>query len=95
MSLLVEKKHKDLKFLLRKKLYQHEQVNLMTKKAKETVTYLFKTYMKKPELLTNELQRKIKLYDKKQHEQKKARMIADYIAGMTDRFALSECDRIT
>ena len=35
MSLLVEKKHKDLKFLLRKKLYQHEQVNLMTKKAKE------------------------------------------------------------
>ena len=67
----------------------------MTKKAKETVTYLFKTYMKKPELLTNELQRKIKLYDKKQHEQKKARMIADYIAGMTDRFALSECDRIT
>ena len=95
MSLLVEKKHKDLKFLLRKKLYQHEQVNLMTKKAKETVTYLFKNYMKKPELLTNELQRKIKLYDKKQHEQKKARMIADYIAGMTDRFALSECDRIT
>ena len=44
----------------------------------------------KGEALVNRL-----LYDKKQHEQKKARMIADYIAGMTDRFALSECDRIT
>ena len=66
----------------------------MTKKAKETVEYLFNVYMKKPEFLTNELQRKIKLFDIKQQEQKKARMIADYIAGMTDRFALSEYKRI-
>ena len=50
--------------------------------------------MKNPSFLTNELYTKIKKNTKNKHEKEKARIVADYIAGMTDRFALSEYKRI-
>ena len=95
MGEFIEKKHNDLKRILRKELYEHEQVKLMTEQAKKTIQYLFDTYMKNPILLTDELQERIKENMKSKNERKKARMIADYIAGMTDRFALSEYKRIS
>ena len=91
MSKFSEKKHNDLKRILRKELYEHEQVRRMTKQAKKTIQYLFNAYMKNPSFLTNELYTKI---TKNKHEKEKARIVADYIAGMTDRFALSEYKRI-
>ena len=91
MSKFSEKKHNDLKRILRKELYEHEQVRCMTKQAKKTIQYLFNAYMKNPSFLTNELYTKI---TKNKHEKEKARIVADYIAGMTDRFALSEYKRI-
>ena len=66
----------------------------MTKQAKKTIQYLFNAYMKNPSFLTNELYTKIKKNTKNKHEKEKARIVADYIAGMTDRFALSEYKRI-
>ena len=95
MGEFIEKKHNDLKRILRKELYEHEQVKLMTEQAKKTIQYLFDAYMKNPILLTDELQERIKENMKSKNERKKARMIADYIAGMTDRFALSEYKRIS
>ncbi len=95
MGEFIEKKHNDLKRILRKELYEHEQVQLMTEQAKKTIQYLFDAYMKNPILLTDELQERIKENMKSKNERKKARMIADYIAGMTDRFALSEYKRIS
>ena len=95
MGEFIEKKHNDLKRILRKELYEHEQVQLMTEQAKKTIQHLFDAYMKNPILLTDELQERIKENMKSKNERKKARMIADYIAGMTDRFALSEYKRIS
>ena len=90
MSKFSEKKHNDLKRILRKELYEHEQVRRMTKQAKKTIQYLFNAYMKNPSFLTNELYTKIKKNNKNKRDKEKARIVADYIAGMTDRFALEE-----
>ena len=94
MSQTTEKEHNNLKKILRKNLYQHEQVNLMSQRATETVKYLFNIYMEQPIFLTDELHMKITKDSRIKDAQKKARIIADYIAGMTDRFALSEYKRI-
>ena len=95
MSESVEKKHNALKRILRKELYEHEKVNAMTSKAKETIHYLFNTYMKGSMFTTNELQEKIERNPENKNETKKARIIADYIAGMTDRYALLEYKRLS
>jgi len=95
MSQTTEKEHNNLKKILRKNLYQHEQVNLMSQRATETVKYLFNIYMEQPIFLTDELHMKITKDSQTKDEQRKARIIADYIAGMTDRFALSEYKRIS
>ena len=95
MSQTTEKEHNNLKKILRKNLYQHEQVNLMSQRATKTVKYLFNIYMEQPIFLTDELHMKITKDSRIKDEQKKARIIADYIAGMTDRFALSEYKRIS
>ena len=95
MSQTTEKEHNNLKKILRKNLYQHEQVNLMSQRATETVKYLFNIYMEQPIFLTDELHMKITKGSRIKDEQRKARIIADYIAGMTDRFALSEYKRIS
>ena len=95
MSQTTEKEHNNLKKILRKNLYQHEQVNLMSQRATETVKYLFNIYMEQPIFLTDELHMKITKDSRIKNEQRKARIIADYIAGMTDRFALSEYKRIS
>ena len=95
MSESVEKKHNGLKRILRKELYEHEKVNAMTSKAKATIQYLFNAYMKDSIFLTNELQEKIERNSEGKNEKKKARIIADYIAGMTDRYALLEQNRLS
>ena len=51
--------------------------------------------MNNPELLTNEIQIAIKTELEKNDKLKVARLIADYVAGMTDRFAFSEYERIS
>ena len=94
MSKFSENKHNNLKRILRKELYEHEQVQRMTQQAKATIKYLFDSYMKNPNFLTSELYKKIKKNIKSNNEKENARIVADYIAGMTDRFALSEYKRI-
>ena len=94
MSKETESMHKALKKHLRDNLYQHERVISMAEHAKETVSYLYNAYMNKPELLTNEIQI-IMENNVKKDDQIIARQIADYIAGMTDRFAFSEFERIS
>lgn len=95
MSEKTESMHKVLKKFLRDNLYRHEHVNNMTEQAKETVDYLFNAYMNKPELLTDKIQKLIHANSEKAGNLKVARLIADYIAGMTDRFAFSERERIS
>ncbi len=71
-----------LKQFLRKNLYQHYKVNRMSAKATRIVRELFAAFYENTGLMPNEFQ----VYA----ETDKARAVADYIAGMTDRFAIRE-----
>jgi len=78
----VAAKNLKLKQFLRKNLYHHYRVNRMSAKAARIVRELFAAFFENPGLLPNEFQ----VYA----ETDKARAVADYIAGMTDRFAIRE-----
>jgi len=71
-----------LKQFLRKNLYHHYKVNRMSAKAARIVRELFTAFFENTGLLPDEFQ----VYA----ELDKARAVADYIAGMTDRFAIRE-----
>ena len=92
MSDSTREMHLALKKYLRKNLYQHERVKLMADNAKDVIVKLFNAYINNTELLSDEAQQEIKNKDDKLVV---ARIIADYIAGMTDRFAFAELERIT
>ncbi len=78
----------ELKRFLRKNLYQHYQVNRMTSKARRIVTDLFGIFLSGPQLLPPDYQ----VGGDDVPEQ--ARKVADYIAGMTDRYAMREYRRL-
>ena len=71
-----------LKRFLLENLYRHHRVIRMTTKARRIVRELFIAYRNEPRLLSTEYRRT--------DPTAQARAIADYIAGMTDRFAIKE-----
>lgn len=77
----------ELKAFLLKNMYRHYRVIRMQEKARIIVTGLFTTYMATPEQLPDWIQERI-------DGESKARVICDYIAGMTDRFATEEHQRL-
>lgn len=82
----------EIKRFLRDHLYQHFRVYRMTVKARRIIQGLFDAFMNDPLLLPHDmLERKtLKQLDHLQL----ARRVADYIAGMTDRYAIREYERI-
>lgn len=80
-----------LKRFLRDNLYQHYQVNRMTSKARRIVVELFDAFMDEPALLPPAYQVALSPAAAKALQ---ARKIADYIAGMTDRYAMREHRRL-
>ncbi|HEY5703775.1 MAG TPA: deoxyguanosinetriphosphate triphosphohydrolase [Gammaproteobacteria bacterium] len=86
--------HLQLKQFLRRELYQHHRVEKMTSLAKEKVRVLFAEYMQRPGLLPEDVQLRIKQSSGSGASMEAARITADYIAGMTDRFAIAEFERI-
>ncbi|MET3119867.1 dGTPase [Undibacterium sp. GrIS 1.8] len=88
-----------LKQFLHHNLYRHYMVNRMASKARRVVTDLFNAMMEEPILLPPDYQ--IKLAEKnplqdgeQRNDLQQARKIADYIAGMTDRYAMLEHRRL-
>jgi len=75
-----------LKKFLFENMYRHYKLNRMTSKAKRVATELFTLLIKEPECLPAEWC----LLGGTENSQQTARTVADYIAGMTDRFALDE-----
>jgi dGTPase len=67
-------------------VYMHEKVKMMTFKARRVVKKLFEQYMEYPESMPPEWNRMVTDKDVRF----KAQVISDYIAGMTDRYALKE-----
>lgn len=78
-----------LKAFLFKHMWRHYKVNRMTSKARRAVKMLFDIFMDEPNLLPHDWQ--AKLTGEKTQD---ARVIGDYVASMTDRYALLEYERI-
>ena len=75
----------ELKRFLFKELYRHPQVNDTTARAKQVISDLFHAYQAAPSEMPEDFASR----------QASHRAIADYIAGMTDRFAIREHERLT
>ncbi|HLW71184.1 MAG TPA: deoxyguanosinetriphosphate triphosphohydrolase [Candidatus Binataceae bacterium] len=75
----------ELKRLMRDRLYRNYRVSRMTAKAGRVLTQLFEAYMSEPRQMPEHV-----LTRAEREGEPIARVVADYIAGMTDRFALDE-----
>jgi len=84
----------ELKRFLRTHMYQHYKVRRMTNKADKVVITLFDAFLDDLQLLPPEYQTKVISQEQKNGIAGRARVVADYIAGMTDRFAISEHVRL-
>jgi len=84
----------ELKQFLRKNLYQHYRVHRMTKKAADVIEALFNAFMDDLQILPTEALDHCNTLREKHGDQGLARGISDYIAGMTDRYAIVEYERI-
>lgn len=82
----ISQQQTELKRFLRKNLYQHYRVNRMGAKAQRIMRELFAVFMHDAGLMPDEFQIRA--------EKDKARAVADYIAGMTDRYAIREYRRL-
>lgn len=83
----MDKKNTELKKFLKKNLYSHHRVIRMADKADRILRALFKVYLKEPKLLPPHVYSEIEAIGTE-------RLICDYIAGMTDRFALDEYKKL-
>ena len=88
------KKHLDLKRFLRENLYRHYRVIRMSHKAGKVIQELFDVFMQDIRLMPPAYREKARQSEKKYAEPGRARIVADYIAGMTDRYAIKEYGRI-
>ena len=66
----------------------------MSAKAARTIRSLFDAFINDSGLLPDETQRQTAVLEERHGTRGKARSVADYIAGMTDRYAISEYQRI-
>ena len=86
--------HLELKRFLRERVYRHYRVLRMTNKAQQIIKSLFAVFMQTPELMPAEFQQAAHRLQEVSGEAGRARAVADYIAGMTDRYAVLEHARI-
>jgi dGTPase len=82
-----------LKIFLREELYKHYKVRRMTAKARRVVRDLFDVFFNDPTLMPDEHEARTRL-ELVKGPAGRARAVADYIAGMTDRYAILEHSRL-
>ena len=86
--------HLELKAFLRQHVYRHYKVLRMTSKARRVLQQLFEGFFKDVSLMPEE-HRDLALQAEAAHGAPgRARVVADYIAGMTDRYAILEHRRL-
>ncbi len=86
-------KNLELKRFLRTNLYRHYRVHRMSTKAARTITALFEAYIDDPRLMPIEAQQHVSQLESLSGRDGRARAVADYVAGMTDRYAIAEYER--
>ena len=94
LSEAVIQQHLELKRFLRERVYRHYRVLRMTNKAQQVVQSLFTAFMAAPELMPPEYQHSAAVAHAQSGDSGRARIVADYIAGMTDRYAVLEHERM-
>ncbi|CAK0749878.1 Deoxyguanosinetriphosphate triphosphohydrolase-like protein [Azospirillaceae bacterium] len=90
----MREQERPLRAFLRERMYQYYLVNRVTSKSKRVVSDLFSLFLNEPNCLPAEWQRELKECDGFLCVERRARLTADYIAGMTDRYALMEYQRL-
>jgi len=83
----MHRRNRELKDFLYAKLYRHTRVVRMAVKSERLVSELFRAYQTEPAMLPPHIQASI-------DERGLERTICDYIAGMTDRFAIEEHQKL-
>ena len=84
----------ELKRFLHKNMYQHYRVRRMNVKAGRIIRALFQVFMEDVRLMPDEHQDKVRVLEEQAGAAGRARGVADYIAGMTDRYVIKEHERI-
>ncbi len=90
MSATVGEQHRALKKFLHTHLYQHERKLEMMSRAQAILRDLYRWYMDDVTLMPEEYAEAADVPD----PASRARVVADYIAGMTDRYAIAEHERL-
>ena len=86
-SEIMQKRNRTLKDFLFTNLYRHYRVQRMSFKAENILSKLFETYMLEPTILPKHIQERL---DSNIPE----RVVCDYIAGMTDRYAIDDHQKL-
>lgn len=79
--------NRQLKDFLYKNLYRHYRVVRMQVKAEKVIRDLFQAYMNEPDMLPEHIKARV-------NGTNLARTVCDYLAGMTDRFAIEEYEKL-
>ncbi|NNM01836.1 MAG: deoxyguanosinetriphosphate triphosphohydrolase [Gammaproteobacteria bacterium] len=90
----VREQHLELKRFLLDGLYRHHRVRRMTTKAARVLTELFEAFHADPALMPGDYAATAAAQESPDGAGGRARVICDYVAGMTDRYAISEHERL-
>jgi dGTPase len=88
----IAEKQKPLRDFLFQRMYRHHKVNRMMSQARRIVRELFGLFIAEPDTLPPPWRQRAQLADKDMV--KRARVVCDYIAGMTDTYAIDEHRRL-
>ena len=94
MSEAMRARHLELKQFLREQVYRHQRVLRMTTKAKRVLSSLFSAFMEEIKLMPAEHRDMALRAEQRDGIAGRARIVADYVAGMTDRYAILEYRRL-
>jgi dGTPase len=87
-------RHRALKAFLGRHLYRHERVLGMTRRARGVLEGLFRCYMNDIRAMPQEHAQRAAAWQAERGDAGRARAVADYVAGMTDRYAISAYRRL-
>ncbi len=89
-SAAVRQRHRGLKTFLFDNFYRHPRVLRIESKSEQVIRTLFRLYSANPDILPKNTRQRIK-----DRIDPPPRVICDYVAGMTDRFAIEEYEKLT
>lgn len=94
LSDTTQEEHRELMRFLRERVYRHYKVLRMTTKARRVIQELFGAFMADIQLMPPEHQELATRGESAHGADGRARAVADYVAGMTDRYAILEHARL-